>query len=68
LVDAESGEQLKISVDDTAHQQYTRAFDQHADQIKHLALRNNGRYAGFSTEIPIEEAMFGPLMTVGGSL
>jgi uncharacterized protein (DUF58 family) len=68
LVDAESGEQLKISVDDAAREQYTRAFDQHADQIKHLALRNNGRYAGFSTEIPIEEAMFGPLMTVGGSL
>ena len=66
LVDAESGSQLKISLDAFAREQYTAAFDAYAEQVKHLALRNGGRYAGLSTSTGIEEAMFGRLMTAGG--
>jgi len=61
LIDAESGVELKIALDDRAREEYTLAFDTHAAELKKLALRNGGRYAGFSTHLPIEEAMFGPM-------
>jgi hypothetical protein len=67
LIDAESGSQLKISLDASAREQYTAAFDTYADQIRHLALRNGGRYSGLATSTGIEEAMFGRLMTAGGN-
>jgi uncharacterized protein (DUF58 family) len=66
LIDAESDTHVKISLDDEARRSYTEAFDEHAEQIKKLALRNSGRYAGFSTRMPIEEAMFGPMTIVQG--
>lgn len=61
LIDAESGAELKIALDDRAREEYTLAFDTHAAELKKLALRNGGRYAGFSTHLSIEEAMFGPM-------
>ena len=67
LSDAESGALLKIALDDAARQSYTAAFDEHAANLRKLALRNGGRYAGFSTAIPLEDAMFGPLMMVQGN-
>jgi uncharacterized protein (DUF58 family) len=67
LTDAESGAQLKIALDDRACQSYTAAFDEHAAAIRKLAIRNGGRYAGFSTAIPLEDAMFGPLMATQGN-
>jgi uncharacterized protein (DUF58 family) len=66
LVDAESGSLLKISLDAFAREQYTAAFDAYSEQVKHLALRNGGRYSGLATSTGIEEAMFGRLMRVGG--
>ena len=62
LIDAESAAQVKITVDDEARRSYTRAFDAHAAEIRKLALRNGGRYAGFSTAVTLEDAIFGPLM------
>jgi len=67
LHDAESGAQLKIALDDRARQSYTAAFDEHAAALRKLAIRNGGRYAGISTAVPLEEAMFGPLMMVQGN-
>jgi uncharacterized protein (DUF58 family) len=61
LLDSESGAQRKILVDARARQQYTTAFDAHAEELKRLALRNGGRYAGLSTNFPIDEALFGAL-------
>ena len=61
LVDAETGGQLKIVLDERAREQYTTAFDTHAAELRKLALRNAGRYAGFSTALAIEDAMFGPM-------
>lgn len=66
LIDAESATHVKIALDDHARSAYTEAFDEHAEQIKRLALRNGGRYGGLSTHMPIEEAMFGPLTMVEG--
>lgn len=64
LVDAESDAHLKITFDDKAREAYTQAFDEHAEQIERLALRNGGRYAGIPIRMPLEEAMFGPLNVV----
>jgi uncharacterized protein (DUF58 family) len=66
LVDAESGARIRLAVDLPAREAYTRAFDRHAGELRKLALRNGGRYAGLSTRIDIEEALFGPLMMVQG--
>ena len=46
LVDAESGAQIKLMVDKDACRSYTEAFDAHTAEIRKLALRNGGRYAG----------------------
>lgn len=62
LIDAESGEHLRIAVDAHAREAYTQEFAEHANEIRKLALRNGGRYAGLSTRTEIEEALFGPLL------
>ncbi len=61
LVDAESAAHFKIALDERARQEYTQAFDSHSIELKRLAMRNGGRYAGLSTLNPIEEVVFGPL-------
>lgn len=66
LIDAESGTHVKIALDRQACEAYTEAFDEHAEELKKLAMRNGGRYAGLSTSMPIEDAMFGPLTMVEG--
>jgi len=66
LIDAESGAHVKIALDDRGREVYTEAFDGHAQEIKKLAMRNGGRYAGVSTHMPMEEAIFGPLTMVQG--
>ncbi|HEX3685788.1 MAG TPA: DUF58 domain-containing protein [Bryobacteraceae bacterium] len=66
LIDAESGERALIAVDERAREAYGRAFDSYADELKRLALRNGGRYAGLSTRLDIEDAIFGPLTMAQG--
>lgn len=67
LVDAESGEEVRLSLDDSSRQRYTSAFEAHAAAIQKVALRNQGRYAGVSTSTSIEEAIFGPMAMIGSS-
>jgi len=62
LTQAETGEEMEISFDDAARAEYTKAFDNYAYQIQKLALRNGGRYAGIPTSMPVEDAIFGPVM------
>lgn len=64
LVDAESDAHAKIVLDDQARLEYTEAFDEYANALKRLAVRNGGRYAGLSTCNPIEEIVFGPLFAL----
>lgn len=66
LEDAESGARLEMSFDDAARRQYTEAFDAFAEGVRRLALSTGGRYAGFPTSVPVEDAIFGPLTTAGG--
>jgi uncharacterized protein (DUF58 family) len=66
LVDAESGAQVRLAVDKPTRESYTDAFDRHASEVRRVALRNGGRYAGLSTQVPLEEAVFGSLSIVQG--
>ena len=44
---------------------YTQAFDDYSARLRNVALRNGGRYVGLSTDIAIEDAIFGPLLRTG---
>ena len=61
LVDAESGRQTRIALDRRARLAYTQSFDEHSDQLRKLAMRNGGRYAGLPVATPLREAVFGSL-------
>ncbi len=67
LEDAETGELVELSFDSEARSQYRAAFDEYAQALRRIALRNNGRYVGVPTNVPVDEAIFGPL-TRGGAL
>lgn len=66
LIDAESSTRVKIALDQRARETYIESFDAYAEELKKLAMRNGGRYAGLSTHMPMEEAIFGPLTMVQG--
>lgn len=66
LTDLESGERLELSFDEPARERYTAAFDEYARRLQALAYRSGGRYAGFSTALSLEEAVFGSLMRAQG--
>ena len=68
LFDAETGGQLNLSVDRSTQEEYTEAFDKYSQEIRRIALRNGGRYAGLPTRLSLEEAMFGPLTLMEGTL
>jgi hypothetical protein len=65
LEDAETGVHVELAFDAGARAQYTEAFDAHAQHVRRLALRNSGRYVGIPTSVPIEDALFGPLVRSG---
>jgi uncharacterized protein (DUF58 family) len=62
LTDAESGGRLRIQVDGEARRRYTEAFDAFSAGIKEVALRNDGKYTGLPTSMPLEEAIFGAMV------
>lgn len=66
LGEVESGAQLEMDVDAESIERYTAAFDAFAENIRRAALRHNGRYVGLSTSMPVEEAIFGPIMRARG--
>jgi uncharacterized protein (DUF58 family) len=66
LVDAETGDRLDIALDEKARAGYTAAFDDYCRRLSDLANRTGGRYAGLSTSLQLDEAIFGALMRVGG--
>jgi uncharacterized protein (DUF58 family) len=65
LEDAESGVKLELSFDESAREQYTASFDQHAEHLERVALRNSGRYVGLSSAIPLDQAIFGQMVKTG---
>jgi hypothetical protein len=57
----ETGESLELTFDETARARYTAAFDENAEAIRRIALRNRGRYAAMPTNVNLEEAVFSAL-------
>jgi uncharacterized protein (DUF58 family) len=66
IVEAETGQRLELDFDAQARERYVTAFDSHAESIERVALRHGGRYVGFPTSVPIEEAIFGPIVRMRG--
>jgi len=66
LIDAETGDVLKIGFDDESQREYTANFDRYAEEIRRLAQRNGGRYAAIPTSTSLEEAVFGSLIRAQG--
>ncbi len=66
LVDAESGEVLRIECDDASRAAYTRGFDEFAAALQQLAMRNGGRYVGISTATPLEDVLFDSMVRTRG--
>jgi uncharacterized protein (DUF58 family) len=66
LVDAETGEHMKLQFDEAARARYTRAFDEYASAVQQLAERSGGRYVGISTAQPLDEILFGPVLRARG--
>ncbi len=66
LIDAESGEVLRIEVDDEARAAYTCGFDAFSSSLRRLALRNGGRYVGVPTSMPLEEVLFESMVRARG--
>jgi uncharacterized protein (DUF58 family) len=60
LIDAESGARTKVVLDISARERYTHSFDDYSEQLRRLAMRNGGRYAGIPVAVPIESVIFGP--------
>ena len=66
LEDAETGATRQVEFDRDARERYTAAFDEFCRSLHRLAAGSGGRYAGLSTATPLEDAIFGPLLRVGG--
>jgi uncharacterized protein (DUF58 family) len=65
LFDAETARHVRIEFDAAARERYTNAFDEFAQDLRRLAQRTGGRYAGLTTSVPLEDAMFSSLMQAG---
>lgn len=65
LEDAETGQHIELSFDSDARAMYTSAFDEYAQELRRVAMRNNGRYVALPTDVPVDEAIFGPLVRAG---
>lgn len=65
LEDAETGQHLALSFDGVARSQFTASFDEYAEGLRRLALRNNGRYVGLPTDVPVDQAIFGAVVGSG---
>jgi uncharacterized protein (DUF58 family) len=66
LIDSETGDHLEIDANQETRIAYTRAFDEYARRLQTLAMRTGGRYVGLPATLSVEEAIFGPMMRVGG--
>jgi hypothetical protein len=66
LVDVETGSVLKLGLSDETRREYTSAFDVYAGEIRRLAQRNGGRYAGLPSSTSLEESIFGALVRTQG--
>jgi uncharacterized protein (DUF58 family) len=65
LIDAESGENLRLTLDSRVIAEYRTAYDEYCKTIEYAALRNSGRYLHLATSLPVNDVLYGALMSVG---
>ena len=65
LVDAESGQLQRINVDSETAEQYTAAYDEFQEKLRYVALRSQGRYVHLTTDVGIEDTLYGALIGSG---
>ena len=65
IEDAETGQKLELAFDADTRARYTADFDEYADHLRKVALRNQGRYVSISTSVPLEQAIFGQFLNAG---
>jgi hypothetical protein len=56
---------LELAFDESAREQYTASFDEYAEHLERVALRNSGRYVGLSSAVPVDQAIFGSMVKAG---
>ena len=65
LVDAETGEVRWMELDQSAADHYISAYGEFCEGLERTAARHGGRYVALTTDSPVEEAIFGPLVETG---
>ena len=65
IEDAETGQKVELAFDREARKRYRDGFDEYSQRLRRIALRNNGRYLGLPTSVPVDEAIFGPVVHGG---
>ncbi len=65
LVDAESGELQRINVDSETAEQHTAAYDEFREKLRYVALRSQGRYVHLTTDVEMEDTLYGALIGSG---
>ena len=66
LLDAETGSQVRLQIDDVAREKYTAAFDRNAAALEKIAASNDGRYVGVGATMALEDVIFGALVRAKG--
>ncbi len=57
LVDAESGEVLRLDLDRESLRQYEAAYEEHCQAIEYVALRSGGRRVHLTTDAPLADVL-----------
>ncbi|MBI1353406.1 MAG: DUF58 domain-containing protein [Acidobacteria bacterium] len=65
MVDAETGNLVRLQLDDAGAREYRANYDAYCAEIEHTAIRHGGRYVQLSTQAPLEDALYGALMASG---
>ena len=65
LLDAETGELRRVQMDRASALEYAAAYDEYCRAVEYKALENNGRYLHLTTEVPLEDALYGAVMATG---
>ena len=65
VLDAESGEMRRVQMDAPARSSTPRPTTQYCREVEYAALRNKGRYMHLTTDVPLQDALFGAVMGTG---
>lgn len=62
IEDAETGVRRQISFDEEARRRYEAGFDEYSSRLQRVAARHAGRFVAIPTSLPLETAIFGPVV------